>query len=425
LHDLTELRKSVLISFYFLQISQIMKNYIVVRAPKGFDGYPLRRAHYCTSTNQAKELRLRIKRWKAEQKSPSDSLTFDDSDKRWLAYLKEHVQNLRLLPEIITHWERTAKTITDPLTVEALCKAFTVYRQTKNLDKRTLADDRYIARKLFCQFGSKLAHEITRADIRRLLDGAPSQSTARKLYKVASLIFDYAKENGVIAIHPMTDMDRPEVAYSIPGVFSCAQFRTLLCTAKENFPDLLPFLALAGFAGMRRAELVKQYAADQVLQWSDVDWNKRLITVRDGVAKATRRKLGNRRFVPMEAALVSWLSPSRRDDGPVVPVSDAAFRRRMKNLFAAAKLIPDQNALRHSFASYWLARSENGVGALAKIMGNSETVCRRHYLETLSPDEGRAWFAIRPRTRRARINTLACQAVRSRPDVETQDVETH
>jgi integrase len=380
---------------------QSSRNYILVRAPKGFDGYPLRRAYYCTSENQAAELRLRIKHWKALQKFPTiDTLTIDDNDKRWIAYARAHVGNLSLLPEIITHWERTAKTITNPLTMADLCKTYVVYRQTRNLNKRTLAEDRYIARRLSRQFGSKPAHEITRADIRRLLDAAPSQSTARKLYKVASLIFDYAKENGVIALHPMLDMHRPEVAYAIPGILTSAQFKTLLCTAERKFPELVPFLALAGFAGIRRAEMVKQYADDQVLQWSDIDWRKRLITVRDGVAKATRRKLGNRRFVPMERALIAWLARYRQDDGPVVPVSDAAFRRQMKSLSTAAGVDPDQNALRHSFASYWLARSDNGVGALSKIMGNSESVCRRHYLETLTPGEGRAWFSIR-RTSRA------------------------
>jgi len=378
-----------------------MKNYIVIRAPKGFDGYQARRAHYCQTRNEAKELRLRIKRWKAEQKSPSETLSFDDNDKRWLAYLRAHVGNLNLLPEIVSHWERTAKTITNPLTVGDLCLFYVVYRQTKKLDKRTLAEDRYIARRVNDRLGNKLAHEVTRADIRGLLDSARSESIARKIYKITSLIFDYGKENGVIAVHPMMDMERPQIAYAIPSILSCAQFRTLLTTADAKFPDLLPFLALAGFAGLRRAEMVKQYADDQVLQWSDIDFTKRLITVRDEVAKTTRRKLGNRRFVPMENALCSWLTSYRLNNGPVVRVSDAAFRKRMKKLFAATNLTPDQNALRHSFASYWLARSENGVGALSKQMGNSESVCRRHYLETLTPDEGKAWFAIRRKRQRA------------------------
>src|SRR5262249_37752842 len=268
---------------------QNMNNYIVIRAPKGFDDYPSRRAFYCTSKNQAKELRLRIKRWKAEQKSPSETLSFDDHDKRWLANLRAHVKNLGLFPEIVTDWERTAKTITDPLTVADLCRQFVVYRQTKKLDKGTLAEDRYVARRVSDRLGHKLAHEITRADVRRLLDGATSQSTARKLYKVASLIFDYGKENGVIAVHPMADMDRPQIAYAIPGILSPVQFRVLLTTADAKFPDLTPFLAFAGFAGIRRTEMVKEYANDQVLQWSDIYWSKRLITIRDEVAKATRR----------------------------------------------------------------------------------------------------------------------------------------
>jgi hypothetical protein len=45
------------------------------------------------------------------------AVSFDDADKRWLAYLRAHVGNLELLPAIVTHWERTAKPITRPLKV--------------------------------------------------------------------------------------------------------------------------------------------------------------------------------------------------------------------------------------------------------------------------------------------------------------------
>jgi len=64
---------------------------------------------------------------------------------------------------------------------------------------------------------------------------------------------------------------------------------------------------MAGFAGVRWSELVRQYAEDQVLKWEDVDWQKQLITVRDEVAKQTSRKMGNRRFIPMEAGLAPFL----------------------------------------------------------------------------------------------------------------------
>jgi hypothetical protein len=58
------------------------------------------------------------------------------------------------------------------------------------------------------------------------------------------------------------------------------QFKKLLETAEEEVPELVPFLAMAGFAGARRSELVREYAEDQVLEWEDVDWQKQLITAR-------------------------------------------------------------------------------------------------------------------------------------------------
>jgi hypothetical protein len=62
--------------------------YTRVTAPAGFDGQATRRDHYFKTRNAARDFRLRIKRWKAEQKYPADTLSFDDSDKRWLRLLK-------------------------------------------------------------------------------------------------------------------------------------------------------------------------------------------------------------------------------------------------------------------------------------------------------------------------------------------------
>jgi integrase len=164
-------------------------------------------------------------------------------------------------------------------------------------------------------------------------------------------------------------------------------------------PELIPFLAMAGFAGLRRSELVREYAEDQVLRWEDINWQKQLITVRHEVAKQTSRKMGNRRFIPMEAALLHWLSPYRKEEGLLIPMVDSAVRRRMKKLRLASKVNPPTNALRHSYASYWLARSsKEGLGELSKRMGNSEAVCKRHYLETLTREEGKSWFVLRRST---------------------------
>ena len=174
--------------------------YTRVTAPAGFDGQTTRRDYYFKARNAAREFRLRIKRWKAEQKSPTDTLSFDDSDKRWLAYLRAHVGNLELLPAIVTHWERTAKPITRPLKVEELCKAFVLYREVKGLHKATLSEDRYICRRLQKHRGGYTAHELAVAEIRSFLDTAKtSHSLEHKLYKVGSLIFVYGKNSGCLS----------------------------------------------------------------------------------------------------------------------------------------------------------------------------------------------------------------------------------
>ena len=53
-------------------------------------------------------------------------------------------------------------------------------------------------------------------------------------------------------------------------------------------------------------------------------------TVRHEVAKQTSRKMGHRRFIPMEAALLHWLSPYRKEEGLLIPMVDSAVRRMKK-----------------------------------------------------------------------------------------------
>jgi len=87
--------------------------------------------------------------------------------------------------------------------------------------------------------------------------------------------------------------------YRSPEILQPKEFEKLLAGAEEIVPELTPYLILAGFCGFRRSELVKQYSDDSVLRWEDLNWQKQLVTVRDEVAKQTRRKTGNRRFSPM------------------------------------------------------------------------------------------------------------------------------
>jgi hypothetical protein len=76
------------------------------------------------------------------------------------------------------------------------------------------------------------------------------------------------------------------------------------------------------------------------------------------VAKQTSRKMGNPRFIPMEAALLHWLGPYRKEEGLLIPMVDSAVRRRMKKLRLVSKVNPPTNA-RNEWAI--LRPSANGI----------------------------------------------------------------
>jgi hypothetical protein len=110
----------------------------------------------------------------------------------------------------------------------------------------------------------------------------------------------------------------------------------------------------------------------------------------------------------MEEGLIHWLKPYMQEVGPVMRFTESWFRKHLRGmkketnsasdqgLFRLAEVKPKRNALRHSYASYWLARGgKEGVGRLALNMGNSESVAKRHYIEVLTPGDGDAWFSIR------------------------------
>ena len=62
--------------------------------------------------------------------------------------------------------------------------------------------------------------------------------------------------------------------------------------------------------------MVRERADYPVIEWRDFLWNRKLLVVRDEVAKQTRAR-DKLRYVPLEAASVKLL-PSLAGDGPVI-----------------------------------------------------------------------------------------------------------
>lgn len=147
--------------------------------------------------------------------------------------------------------------------------------------------------------------------------------------------------------------------------------------------DMLPFIAIAAFAGLRHAEIDR-------LDWSEVDLDDGFIEVR-----AAKSKTGERRLVPIQPNLKHWLLPHRQARGTVCPYANST--KQLLKTGAAAGVEWKHNGLRHSCISYRVAQCADQP-RVADESGNSVAVIRGHYLRRVKPAEAARYFALAPNT---------------------------
>jgi len=161
------------------------------------------------------------------------------------------------------------------------------------------------------------------------------------------------------------------------GVFTPAQLREILTTARR---EMVPFLALGAFAGLRHAEAQRIEWAQIGTEWVEV--------------KAKQAKTRARRLVPVLPALAAWLEPLRRTKREMAcPFINTA--NEIDDLTKRLSFSWVRNGLRHSFATYRLAVT-NDENRTATEMGNSPAMIVRHYRALATPDAGREWFSVLP-----------------------------
>jgi len=73
---------------------------------------------------------------------------------------------------------------------------------------------------------------------------------------------------------------------------------------------------------------------------------------------------------------------SRGDFSVALSSAVGRLRARSRRCRTEAARVWDQDIMRHSFASYWLAVNKNAP-ELAEIMGNSVPIIRRYYENTV------------------------------------------
>jgi integrase len=292
---------------------------------------------------------------------------------------------------LVAHLKASERSITAAALVDEIIDA----KKADGMSVRYIQDLRSRLPRFAKKFDGQMVAEITSAEIDNWLRGLQVGATTRNNFRRALVtLFSYAIAHGYATSNPAKETAKAKEVDSPPGILAVQETARLLEAAS---PELLPYVAIGAFGGLRRAELER-------LDWSEIDFDSGLIEVTAKNAKTARR-----RHVTMQPNLREWLLPLRKHKGNVTPDN---FPKRFDAARVAAGIQewPD-NGLRHSFASYHLAHFKDAK-ALALEMGHTnEDMIFTNYRQLVRPKEAARYWNITPQ-REAKIVPLVAQATR-------------
>jgi integrase len=285
----------------------------------------------------------------------------------------------------LPHLQATNRTCTTAQLADELVKV----KKSDGASIRYVSDLQSRLKQFAKSFDGKPVTEITSTDIdnwlRSLSDSDTGQllapTTRNNFRRVLMVAFNFARDRGYCVSNPVEKTAKAKAIDSIPGILTADETSRLLERAPER---LVPYIAIGAFAGLRRAELER-------LDWKEVDLQSHLIEITASKAKSARR-----RFVKIKPNLLLWLKPYAQSRGPVTP-SDYRELLDKARKDAGIKEWPN-NALRHGFASYYLAHFKKaGAAELALELGHTNSnLVFQHYRQLVKPREAKRYWSLVP-----------------------------
>jgi integrase len=228
--------------------------------------------------------------------------------------------------------------------------------------------------------------EIEAAALRRWIKARSTNGNTQAMYyRYCKMFFGYLFANRLIPHDPVTAVPTPKTK---PGreILTPAQMTALLKLEMADY--LRALLLLGGFAGLRTEEVCR-------MRWENIDYKTKQIHV---PPDAIKQAVGgfDQRIVDFTEPLTRRAKFFRGKTGNIIPVAKEtlhAHRRRM----SAPVLGPDgwpDNCLRHSFATYHLARCKSAPLTAFQMGHTSPAMVQRVYAVPAALADWRAWWAI-------------------------------
>lgn len=243
-------------------------------------------------------------------------------------------------------------------------------------------------------FGEKLVHAVTDTEIEQWVMSQPLAAlTQRNYLKDLTILFRFCIKRNYCLENPIAQIEKPNVEETEVKILSVAEAWRLLLVASERrtgrdksgadiSTDLVPYVALGLFAGLRSSEI-------EGLDWGDINLQARQIQVRAAVAKTSMC-----RSIEVSDNLYAWLKPYEQERGGFV---FTGWSDRLQKLHKVAGFnVWSKNALRHSFASYHYAKHKKLELTMSQTGHEENRTFHRHYKQLISPDEAVRYWHIFP-----------------------------
>lgn len=342
------------------------------------------------------------------------SQQIDETSNHWRYLADKYELSVGQITQALERYVATLKL--NRVTVREAIEGFCAARKSE-VSKGTVNTDRNRLVFLVRKYGHSQMTDLSKDSLIELIKA--HGNGARSIYKSVAVFLKWSVEKKYLLENPLADVEAKKFGqYGVNNEFyPVTTFRRMLRVAAglepvtpgelptREFIDLLPVMVLGGFAGLRPCEAYRTDRDADAVKWTDLYFSgveRPHLDVREPVAKQTRRESGDARpmnFGPGLDALEDWLALCPRYDGnPFVVRWTRKKMNEIKTAFTAATGIKFlDNGFRNSFGTYMFSFSgEHGLGQVAKQMGNSEAIARRHYVKNLPTGTGAAWFALRP-----------------------------
>jgi integrase len=173
------------------------------------------------------------------------------------------------------------------------------------------------------------------------------------------------RRNGWVSENVILEIRRRNVKHDEVEVLTIPQVNALLKSASMTLPNLVPYLVIGLFCGLRPSEI-------QRTDWSDIDWETNSLRVR-----VTKSRASSSRYVHLEPVAVDWLKPIARPGGPVCDMegkrwSDLKQLRAMTSNF-------DGHVFRHCFGTYHYRAFNDPQRTIVEMGHTTVQMLYKHY----------------------------------------------